>query len=230
MNILDLLFPKRCVGCNKTGSYFCSLCISDIKQTELVCPFCERLSIGGATHPICKRKYGLDGLWSLGIYQKPLKNAIQKLKYSWIEELANTLVNITIEYWAKKGTFLLDQIKKDKGKNWIVVPVPLHKRRQNSRGFNQAELIAKNFGSKLNIEVVNALLRTKNTKPQVSQDAYSRKQNIKNAFSYNTKYLVRNTNVLLVDDVWTTGSTLRECAYILKRGGAKTVWALTIAR
>ncbi len=229
-SILDLLFPKKCIGCSKIGNYFCLSCIANIKQTELVCPFCERLSLGGMTHPICRRKYGLDGLWSLGIYEKPLKNAIQKLKYKWIEDLAKVLADITIEYWAKKGTFLLDKIKKDQGKNWILVPVPLHKKRQNWRGFNQAEQLACNLGQKLDLQMENALIRVKNTKPQVSLDAYSRKQNIKGAFILNSKCQIQNSNVILVDDVWTTGSTLKECGYILKRGGVKSVWVLTIAR
>lgn len=228
--VLDILFPKKCLNCHKSGTYFCKNCVSEIKQSDLVCPFCERLSLGGVVHPVCKRRYGLDGLWSLGIYEDPLKKAIQKLKYKWITELAEVLVDITIEYWAKNPPVFLDQIKKDRGENWIIVPVPLHWSRKNWRGFNQAELIAKLFSSKLGLKYEEALVRTKNTKPQVTQkDSYQRKQNIRNAFSLNS-ILHPQSSILLVDDVWTTGSTLRECCFVLKRGGAKSVWALTLAR
>lgn len=228
--IIELLFPKRCVGCNKTGEYFCSGCIQEIKQTDLVCPFCERMSLGGVVHPICKRKYGLDGLWSLGIYQPPLKNAIQKVKYKWIKEIAEILVDITIEYWAKKGTILLDQIKKSQGKDWEVVPVPLHQFRQNWRGFNQSALLGELLAQKMGLNYADSLKRIKKTKPQVGLDSVKRRKNIKGAFVLSTNHELQTKNIILIDDVWTTGSTLKECCYILKRGGAKKVWALTLAR
>lgn len=228
--ILDFLFPKKCVGCRKIGSYFCTDCIQNIKQTDLVCPKCERLSIGGVTHLACRRRFGLDGLWSLGIYGEPLRQAIQKLKYRYIEELAKILVNITVEYWARYQPFLLDEIKKSGGKNWLVVPVPLHWYRQNSRGFNQSGLLAKDFAQKLGLKYEPILKRTKYTKQQAKLKGRERSQNIKNAFELDSKFSILNSQIILVDDVWTTGSTLRECCYTLKRGGAKKVWALTLAR
>jgi competence protein ComFC len=227
---LDFLFPKRCVGCKRTGEYFCKNCRADIKQTDLVCPFCERLSLGGMVHPVCKRKYGLDGLWSLGVYEPPLKSAIQKLKYKWIKSLADILIDITLEYWAIKGTFLLDQIKKSHGKNWVAVPVPLHKSRENWRGFNQSALLAGLFASKLGLNYADSLKRIRKTKPQVGLEAYKRRENIKGAFILNKNFPIKDLNILLIDDVWTTGSTLRECGNILKRRGVKSVWALTLAR
>lgn len=230
--ILDLLFPKTCVGCGKFGSYFCPNCIKEIKQTELVCPFCERPSLGGVVHAVCKRRFSLDGLWSLGVYQGSLRLGIQKLKYKWVSEMAKELVDITLEYWVKNPPVLLDKIKKDQGKSWIVTAVPLHPIRQKWRGFNQSELLAKLLASKLGLKYADALKRIRNTKPQMKLLAAERKQNIKNAFSLlpamNHEPITQN--VLLIDDVWTTGSTLKECCYILKRGGAKLVWALTIAR
>ncbi len=230
MNLVDFIFPKHCVGCNKIGSYFCKECIQDIKQADLVCPFCEKLSIGGVVHPVCKRKYGLDGLWSLGIYDKPLKTAIQKLKYRWISELSDSLVRILVDYWVRFQPFLLDEIKKSRGKDWLVVPVPLHWSRQNWRGFNQAVLLGKIFAQKLGLNYEEALKRMKSTKPQVGQDAYKRRQNIKGAFALTTNYELKTKNLLLIDDVWTTGATLKECCFILKKDGAKSVWALTLAR
>jgi competence protein ComFC len=228
--LLDFIFPKHCVNCGKGGVYFCSICTSAIKQGELICSFCARPSLGGFTHPKCKRRYGLDGFWSLGLYKDPLRRAIQKLKYRWITDLSENLTDITLEYWAKNSPIILDQVKKSRGENWIVVPVPLHPSRQNWRGFNQSALLAKSFARKLGLEYSESLKRIKNTKPQVKLKADERKANIKNAFSLATNHSLHTTNVLLIDDVWTTGSTLKECCYVLKRNGVKSVWALTLAR
>jgi len=228
--ILDLLFPKKCVGCQKEGQYFCQDCIGNILQTDLVCPKCEKLAMGGQTHPICRRPFGLDGLWSLGIYQDPLRSAIQTLKYKRVKELAEVLVNITLEYWARYQTFVFDQIKKDGGTGWVVVPVPLFWWRENSRGYNQSAEIGQLLASKLGLEYAKDLQRVRYTKSQVRLKGKERHQNIRNAFSLSNNHEPITNNVLLIDDVWTTGSTLRECCYILKRSGAKKVWALTLAR
>ncbi|MDD5147450.1 MAG: ComF family protein [Candidatus Daviesbacteria bacterium] len=229
--ILDLLFPKKCVGCGEFDTYFCKNCILDILQTDLVCPKCERLAVGGQTHPICKRKYGLDGLWSLGIYQGSLREVIKQLKYGKVKGLAETLVDITIEYWAKFQPFVFDQIKKNRGEGWVVIPVPLHFWRENSRGFNQSSLIGQMLSKKLGLAYCDGIKRIRYTKPQVKLKGYDRHKNIRNAFEISKPYTLNpSPYVLLIDDVWTTGSTLRECCYELKRAGAKKVWALTLAR
>ena len=229
--ILDLLFPKKCVGCKKEGSYFCQDCIRNILQTDLVCPRCDRLAVGGQTHPICRRRFGLDGLWSLGIYQDSLKNAIQKLKYKGIKEVAEILTDIIIEYFAKYQPFILDQIKKTRGIGWAVIPVPLYWWRENNRGFNQSALIGQLLSKKLDLDYCDGLKRIRYTKSQVKLRGKQRKENIRNAFAISPNCnLSPVTCVLLIDDVWTTGSTMRECCYVLKRSGAKKVWAITLAR
>ncbi|KKQ84897.1 MAG: Phosphoribosyltransferase [Candidatus Daviesbacteria bacterium GW2011_GWB1_39_5] len=199
-------------------------------QTDLVCPRCERLALGGQTHPVCGRKYALDGLWSLGIYQGSLREAIKQLKYRKVKELAEALVNITLEYWAKYQPFVLDQIKKDRGEGWGVVSVPLYFWRENSRGFNQSALMGQLLSKKLGLTYCDAIKRIRYTKPQVKLKGHGRRQNIKNAFALANSEKQIAKSILLIDDVWTTGSTLRECCYVLKRNGAKKVWALTLAR
>lgn len=228
--LLDLVFPKKCAGCRKVGSYFCPDCIKNIKQGDLICPFCTKPAIGGATHPICRRKFGLDGLWSLGMYSYPLKNAIQKLKYKFIEELSSILVDITIDYWINYQPFILEKIKKDRGVGWAITSVPLYWIRQNWRGFNQAEALGEALALKLGIPYFDLLKRTKATKTQARLSALDRKQNVKHAFSLASDKTLATSQLILVDDVWTTGSTLKECCFILKKNGAKVVWALTIAR
>lgn len=225
-----VIFPKKCVGCKEFGGYFCEGCIRKIYQTDLVCPECERPSIGGVTHPLCKKRYGLDGLWSLGIYQDPLKTAIQKLKYRFVSELSDTLISLVINYWSKFSSQLLDKIKQNRGEGWVVVPVPLHPKRENWRGFNQSALLGKDLAEKLGLEYGDYLKRVKETKPQAQLVSFYRKQNIRGAFVLGSDFTLHGLNVILIDDVWTTGSTLKECAKVLKRSGALSVWALTLAR
>lgn len=228
--LLDLLFPKKCVGCGKFDTYFCQDCVSNTLQADLVCPSCERLAIGGQTHPICKRRYGLDGLWSLGIYEGSLREAIKQLKYRRVRGLTEALIDILVEYWAKYQPFVLEQIKKDRGVGWVVIPVPLHWWRSNNRGFNQASLFGQLLSKKLGLVYCDSLKRIRYTKPQVSLKGYDRHQNIRDAFSLDSRFLTLDSNILLLDDVWTTGSTLKECCFVLKRAGAKKIWALTLAR
>ncbi len=219
--VLDILFPKRCVGCKAYGSYLCQNCIYEIKQKDLICPECERPSLVGKTHPYCQGKYSLDGLWSLGAYQGRLKSAITALKYKSLPQLADILANITLDYWQRHEPYFLEETKQT-----LVTAVPLHWYRKNKRGFNQAELIAR----KLGLKYIEVLKRVKYTKPQVKLEGDQRRENIKNAFALSGNNELLTNNYLLIDDVWTTGSTLRECCSVLKKAGVKGVWALTLAR
>lgn len=228
MGLLDFFFPKLCVGCGKWGTYFCQKCIENISQGDLVCPACERAAIGGVIHPLCRGKWKLDGLWSLGLYKDPLRKAIQKLKYRYVAELAEVLVDLMISYWAKYTPQFIEELKK--GGEWVIVPVPLHPKRQKFRGFNQSALIGQIMSKKLGLEYSEALKRIRYTKPQVGLKSWQRKKNIHGAFSLAVDGSLSAVSVLLIDDVWTTGSTLKECAYVLKRGGAQKVWAITLAR
>lgn len=227
---LDLIFPKHCVGCSKEGSYLCADCQQLIAQKELICPRCRKIAFGGLTHPICQRWYSLDGLWSFGAFEGVLRKSIQKLKYRWITEHADILMDQVLQYLVLSSPIFLDQIKRGRGVGWAIVPVPLHWQRQNWRGFNQSALIAKKLSDSLGIPYIEALKRDRNTHTQTTYDAAARRLNIKNAFSLTTAHSSMPTNILLIDDVWTTGSTLQECCFVLKKNGAKKVWALTLAR
>ncbi len=212
-------------------TYFCKDCVSNILQTDLVCPICERLAMGGQTHPICKKRFGLDGLWSLGIYQGSLRETIKQLKYGRVRGLAEILVDILVEYWAKFQPFVFDQIKASRGIGWVIIPVPLHWWKGKDRGFNQSALIGQSLSKKIGLGYCEGLKRIRYTKPQVKLKGYDRHQNIRDAFAINPNYQLQTTPyILLIDDVWTTGSTLRECCYVLKRAGARKVWAITLAR
>jgi len=110
------------------------------------------------------------------------------------------------------------------------MPIPLHKRRLRWRGFNQAEKIAKILSDKLNIPLVNnKLIRIKYNQPQAKINSQKRKNNIIGCFQYNGESL-EEKNIILVDDVVTSGSTLNECAKVLKEKGAQEVWGICVAR
>lgn len=226
--LLDLLFPKRCVSCREPGSYLCSSCFSQIKLIKNpLCPVCERAAVGGATHPHCLGKYSLDGLTSIYVYRGSVKAAIHRLKYRpWITDLGKLLTE-TISQRAD-----LKFLEKDR-KEWLVVPVPLHKSRKRERGFNQSEILGRLLAQKLGLTFApNLLSRQRKTKSQVEFKGKQRQENVKGAFRLNQKVGIKNDKlgILLVDDIWTTGATLKNCGNILKKAGFKKVWALTLAR
>ncbi|MFH0863755.1 MAG: ComF family protein [Candidatus Gottesmanbacteria bacterium] len=117
--------------------------------------------------------------------------------------------------------------------NLILVPVPLHWRRENWRGFNQSEVLGKILAQKLDVKFIpDLLIRKKFTQPQVELKGDERQKNIQNAFTlnHNSSFIIHNSNIIVFDDVWTTGSTLRSCGRVLKEAGVKKVWGMTLAR
>ncbi len=220
MNFLDFLFPRRCVSCKRIGDYFCLKCLSKIEFiTRPICPTCGRLSIGGMTHPRCRTAYGIDGLFALACYKGPIREAIHLLKYKFVRDIGEALISLFISCYPQT----LPQFD-------LLVPVPLHKKREKERGFNQSLLLAELIGKSLSIPVKdNILARTRLTKPQVNLNVEERKVNLRAAFDCQVKADIREKIVGLVDDVATTRSTLIECAKVLKRNGVKKVWGLVLA-
>ena len=227
-NLLDLLFPKRCVSCGVFGKYICNRCFKKIEFVEKpICPICQRQAIGGKTHPKCAGKFRPDGLVVACKYKGPIKFAIRKVKYKWVYDIEKVLVDL-----------LASQIWKfDLPQNSILVPIPLHKKRKNWRGFNQAEILAKTLSKKFNVSYSDSLIRIAETKTQVGLTRKERKKNVKGAFSLrsfrhpelDSGSRFRDKNVILVDDVYTSGATMMEAAKVLKRSGEKNVWAVAIA-
>ena len=191
---------------------------------------CGRGSLGGLTHPGCRRPFGLDGLTSIFAYEGVIEKAIKKLKYKFVSDLASDLVELFLSFGGEDKAFW-DFCRQE---GVVLVPIPLHPRRLRWRGFNQAELLGKLIAKNLGIKFApDLLLRVKNTKPQVELDKKSRRQNIRRAFALNKNSQFDNLkicNFIIFDDVWTSGATLREAGKVLKRNGAKRVWGLTLAR
>lgn len=216
--LLDFLFPKYCVGCKKFGSYFCQKCLSQLNKVEnLICPGCEKGAILGVTHSWCKKRTGLDGLISIFYYRFPIREAIKAFKYSFVSDLNNTLVS-----------YLANEIKEEKFKAATLSWVPLFRVRENWRGFNQSEKLARTLAERLGLVYGDFLERSRDTQPQSLLKGKERVENVKNSFII--KDSPKGQKILIIDDVWTTGATLRECAITLKKAGAEEVWGLTLAR
>ena len=229
MNILlDFFYPQRCLSCGKFGKYICDHCVSMIQFIETdFCPACTKPAIDGKTHPKCQTRYSLDGLTSFFKYQDPVREAIKRIKYKpFAFDVSKTLISLALKKINQKS--FLQRIIKEKP---ILVPIPLHQSRERARGFNQAEVLGKILAEKWNLHFTpNLLIRTRKTLPQYALKGKERKKNIVNAFKLRSGLEPRNYNLLLFDDLWTTGTTMRVCGNLLKRAGAKSVWGLTVAR
>lgn len=221
MSLFDLLFPIRCFECKALGCYVCSSCLKDVAFAKTYCPLCAKASIDGMTHFKCESPQSLSGHISLWKFEKVIRKSILRLKYGFVEDAAEELA-IKVAREAKK--------KLPKFKKVILVPVPLHKSRKNWRGFNQAEILGKCLASEMGWSFEpNLLVRRKAGVSQTTLDKKFRSENVRGAFALNANYKLLSTTYILFDDVWTTGSTLKEAGKVLKRGGAKNVWGLTIA-
>jgi len=185
-----------------------------------VCPICERQAVGGKTHPGCSRKYSLDGLIVASKYRGSMRKAIGNIKYKWQYDIAKILVGILCEnIW-----------KFDFPKDAILVPIPLHENRKKWRGFNQSEIFSKILAKKFNVGFADLLVRSIETKSQVGLSKKERSSNVLSAFSIQQDQVkqIKGKNIILVDDVYTSGATMKEACMVLKRAGAASVWGMAI--
>ena len=226
---LDILFPKFCLNCEREGNYLCQDCfyLIDILDRQY-CPFCfpPKITLDGKTCESCKRTKKLKGLFCAASYENFIvKKTINRFKYRpYLKDLAPILASLIITYLIK-----LNKLS-DFG-DFSLVPIPLHKRKLKLRGYNQAEELAKEISTILKIPVLsNVLLKIKNTPAQVELKKEERRENIKNAFLCKDPAMIKNKKILLVDDVFTTGATMEECALVLRNSGAKEVWGMVVAR
>ncbi len=224
--ILDLLFPKRCIGCHKFGTFLCTKCVLNLEPAVSICIYCKHPSILGLTHAKCTKKYGIDGLTVLYKYKGLTKKLIHKLKYEpYMYALTQVCAKLISSYLEKNE--LMHKLFQEK---YLVAPIPLYWLRKHLRGYNQVELIAKELAQSLSLSYEDLLQRTKHTKPQYLLHHKERITNLKAAFQIKNNIKNLPKNILLIDDVTTTGATLTSAAKILKRRGVESVWALTFAR
>lgn len=228
MGFLDIFFPKYCVSCKARGDYICTNCFSFISfDVSAICLVCNKGSIDGLTHPGCSSRYAIDGAFSAIAYKGIVKKLIYSFKYKpYLSDLKNVLADLFFEAIIQNSEF--NTAYKNKP---VLVPIPLSGIRLRRRGYNHAGILAQELSKRLNLEFLDVLKRTRETKSQFGLSQKARKENIKGAFETREfKDLSKIPFVFLVDDILTSGSTLLEAARILKRSGVKKVWGIALAR
>jgi ComF family protein len=219
--LLDLIYPPRCPGCGRMGAAFCDRCQG---QVELIQPpVCCRCGCQTPHDGLCARcqqiPSNLDGILAAAVFAGPLRQAVHALKYENTLSLAAPMGKIMIGAWQRSGLPEMD----------LIVPVPLHTRRQAERGYNQSVLLARSLGRSVGVPVgEQILIRQRATRPQVGLDQAERQRNVEGAFA--CRGPVTGKTLAVVDDVCTTGATLEACADALKAAGAASVWGFTLAR
>lgn len=229
MGLLDLVFPKKCVNCGKIGEYVCENCFSYLSfEAKTLCLVCSNQSFNGLTHLICKKKYTINGCFSAIAYNKIAKKLISSFKSNpYLSDLKKFLSDLFIESVIQNESF----IKQIEIGQWIFVPIPLYSSKLKKRGYNQSEILAKMLAKSFKFPCINILEKTKDTKNQSKLPRVERQENLKNAFKIiKNNPSIKNRNIFLVDDIVTTGSTLKEAAKILKKAGANKVFGLTLAK
>ena len=221
--ILDLLFPYRCVGCRTEGQLLCEDCLSvQRRPSPPLCQSCgEEIRAAGYCNNCENQPQAFESIRSSFLYQDAIREAIIQFKYKGITDLATVLgqeMAVTLAQW---------RVKCD-----LIVPVPLHHKRYKERGYNQAALLAKVVGRESGMGLDDTSLVRHIATPQQARtkNREDRRRQVQNAFICADPKKVKNTQIVLVDDVCTTGATLDACAKVLKGAGARTVWGLTVAR
>ena len=233
--VLDTLFPISCLSCGQEGDFICADCKSTMKKLEHQrCIVCQKNTPFGVTHPHCQTPHGADGLISFYDYHdEKVSKIIIAGKYNFIPMVYEIL-----------GQMIANQLKIQHpdlttANSYELAYIPLHSTRQRWRGFNQAEVLCQAIGKELDLPMSNPLIRSKITKTQKDLKKDSRLKNVTDAFAVapspsegrdGERLQIQGKNLILVDDVTTTGATLQQAAKILKRHGASKVICLTVAR
>jgi ComF family protein len=229
--VASLFYPALCAVCHApvTGAnYVCQDCFD--KAQRIVAPFCAKCSepFSGAidgefTCPNCAdRTLAFDAAVAAYRSRGVVRFVILQFKYNRQLHLRHPVAE-----WLQEA--MNDARLRDRNFDCIV-PVPLHPARFRERGFNQAELLARILGQRISVTLSRALERTRYTTTQTAFDRIDRMENLRGAFRLRKRIDMRGLQVLLVDDILTTGSTLSECARVLREAGALSVYAVTAAR
>ncbi len=225
--VLDLLYPAKpkCDICGRVGGANpCDICMASLDCLQgVTCLHCGKQlneQYSKSVCPDCRAAtFHYDRAYSCFAYSGMGKELIYKFKYEGKIRLSKIIADLMEERLRNEG-LPID----------AIVPVPIHGNKLKARGFNQSYIIARELGERLRKPVLDCLVRTKETKEQYNLDKTRRYLNIVNAFSVklfynNDKY----KSILLVDDIYTTGSTVNECSKVLKESGARNVYVITAA-
>jgi competence protein ComFC len=220
-NALDWVFPPDCPGCESVGERFCEKCRDSVEPMHgPLCSVCgEPVREAGLCVDCLTEPPDFDALRAYTLFDGTIRNALHRLKYRNDISMGDVL-----------APYLVDLLSHQ---NWpvdLVTAVPLSKKRQRSRGYNQAERIARPFAVRIHKPYyANAIHRVVDTRSQIDLSLTERRENVSGAF-YANSMVVGLKSVIIIDDVSTTGSTISECARALKEAGAERVYALTVAR
>lgn len=233
--ILDILFPSHCVHCHiylhDSPSPLCNACHASIeKNTSLRCPICSvRLANNRRTcgHGKQAAKQFPYLLGTASYYNDPIiRNCIHACKYEGEHIMTVVLSDLLIEYAQKLEPRPIIFATKP-----TVVPIPLHHKKERERGFNQSALIARSFAQAMHFPYDALLIKLIDNDPQAQTKTHDERfKRIRDAFAIPRPHDVRNKNIILIDDVSTSGATLSEAAQALKAAGAKQILALVIAK
>ncbi len=219
---LNLLFPQWCVGCGKKGDFICHSCRRSLPRImPPLCPRCGKPQSSGILCSSCVSwQAEIDGIRSPFRFDGVMRQAIHQLKYRNLRTLAALLARLLNDY------LITSPVPGE-----VLVPVPLHRKRLRERGYNQSSLLARELGKLTSLPVVDdCLIRQRHAPPQTRTSTVDERQsNVADAFACGDQRL-RDKQVLLIDDVSTSGATLDACAAALKAAGATSVWGLVLAR
>ncbi|MCX6797911.1 MAG: ComF family protein [Candidatus Falkowbacteria bacterium] len=246
--ILDCLFPIECLGCRRDNIWLCPTCFKKLKfKTTQICLACQSATPHGEFCSKCRDFYNLEGIFTAGDYDDPLlADLIKKFKFYGLKDLALVLSEFLLAALANQNSPWPEFLKiilprlATTGRNnfWfdffksepLIIPLPLSRKRLNWRGYNQAELLAQAVAAKLNkIEMATNLIKTKDTATQSSLKEAERLINLNNCFAW-TGVNLKKQNIILIDDVSTTGTSLNEAARVLRAVGAGKIWGLVLAK
>ncbi len=218
----DFFFPPLCFTCDnlKKNEFFCKDCLEIILRARIHPPFCKRCGRNLKRHKCkIKLKY-LDEVYAIFNYTDKIKDLIETYKFKRYTKISEFFV-----------PFIIEHIEKFISDFELTIPVPLHPSRERERGFNQIEIILEKTNKMKEINYYkDILIRIKPTKSQAKiEDKEKRKENITGAFKVIKKNFIKNKKILIIDDVFTTGATLEECAKVLKESGASNIYALCLA-
>ncbi len=229
MGLLDIIFPKYCVNCKKFGDYLCANCFTGLSfDTKNICLVCGRSSYNGFTHPVCYERNSPEGCFTGVVFNKISKKLIYQFKYRpYLSGLSVFISDLLYDSLIQNEEF-----NKILSLPLVLAPIPLSSKKYKKRGYNQAEILAKELGKRLNLQVLDCIERTKETVTQVGLGKKERRENIKGAFEIKKKFenKLKGANILLVDDVVTSGSTFSEACLTLKKGGVRKVWGIAFAK
>lgn len=220
--LLDLIFPPRCVNCRSytpSKIFVCEICFSKIKiLSGIYCGNCRSRLPDGTKH--CHKDFPFVLCGATDYSDPTIRKMVRGIKFHGLKDLSKPFSELLISYLER------EKIKAD-----IIVPIPLGPKRKRERGYNQSELIAQIVSERTGIVLLDALKRLRETKPQSELTGINERiSNVLDSFMLKEDINVKGKDIILLDDVFTSGSTMLQASKALKGGGARRIYALAVSK